>query len=76
MELEMEQNLSDRVRERAYKIWIASGYRDGEAEQHWLAAEREILSALQASAVVKAPAKRNKQRATSKLYKAGNAIKV
>jgi Protein of unknown function (DUF2934) len=41
-----ERDLSDRIRERAYEMWIASG-RDGEAEQHWLAAEREILSALQ-----------------------------
>ena len=35
-----ERDLSDR------EMWIASG-RDGEAEQHWLAAEREILSAPQ-----------------------------
>jgi hypothetical protein len=42
-----ETDLSDRIRERAYEIWIASGYRSGEAEQHWLAAEREILSALE-----------------------------
>ena len=41
-----ERDLSDRIRERAYEMWIASG-RDGEAEQHWLAAEREILSALE-----------------------------
>ena len=57
MEPEMEQDLSGRIRERAYEIWIAGGYRDGEAEQHWLAAEREILSALQSAAAVKAPAK-------------------
>jgi hypothetical protein len=57
MEQEMEQDLSARIRERAYEIWIASGYRDGEAKQHWLAAEREILSALQSAAAVKAPAK-------------------
>ena len=43
-----ERDLSDRIRERAYEIWIASG-RSGEAEQHWLAAEREILSALQST---------------------------
>jgi hypothetical protein len=42
-----ETDLSDRIRERAYEIWIASGCRSGEAEQHWLAAEREILSAPQ-----------------------------
>jgi len=53
-----ETDLSDRIRERAYEIWIASGYRSGEAEQHWLAAEREILSTLQSEAVIKAPAKR------------------
>ena len=37
-----ETDLSDRIRERAYEIWIASGYRSGEAE-------REILSALQST---------------------------
>jgi hypothetical protein len=42
-----ETDLSDLIRERAYEIWIASGYRSDEAEQHWLAAEREILSALE-----------------------------
>jgi len=41
-----EQDLPDQIRERAYEMWIASG-RTGEAEQHWLTAEREILSALQ-----------------------------
>jgi DUF2934 family protein len=41
-----ERDLSDQIRERAYEMWIASG-RDGEAEQHWLTAEREILSSLQ-----------------------------
>ena len=39
-----ERDLSDRIRERAYEMWAASG-RSGEAEQHWLAAEREISSA-------------------------------
>ena len=57
-----ETDLSDRIRERAYEIWIASGYRSGEAEQHWLAAEREILSAPQSAAVVEAPAKRIRGR--------------
>ena len=44
MEQVMHQDLSERIRERAYEIWIASAYRDGKAEQHWLAAEQEILS--------------------------------
>jgi len=46
MEPELEQGLSDRIRELAYEIWVANGHRDGEAEQHWLAAERQILSTL------------------------------
>ena len=64
MEPELEQGLSDRIRERAYEIWAASGHRDGEAEQHWLAAEREILAASLAAVPVKTSAKRSRSRAT------------
>ena len=39
----MDQSLENRIRERAYEIWIAHGSIDGQADQHWLAAEREIL---------------------------------
>jgi Protein of unknown function (DUF2934) len=41
----LDANLYDRIRQRAYEIWFATGCRYGEAEQHWLAAEREILHA-------------------------------
>jgi Protein of unknown function (DUF2934) len=41
----MDQTLENRIRERAYEIWTAHGYADGQADQHWLAAEREILAA-------------------------------
>ena len=70
MEQGMEQDLSNR--ERAYDIWIATGHRDGEAEQHWLAAEQEILSSPQSAATVKAPAKRIRGRAAPKRSNAGN----
>jgi hypothetical protein len=43
----MGVKLNDRIRERAYEIWFAAGCRDGEAQQHWLTAEREILAAAQ-----------------------------
>jgi Protein of unknown function (DUF2934) len=72
MEQGMERDLSNRIRERAFEIWIATGHRDGEAEQHWLAAEQEILSSLQSAAAVKAPAKRIRGRAAPKRSKAGN----
>ncbi len=45
----MDQNLENRIRERAYEIWAAHGCMHGQAEQHWLAAEREILAASNAA---------------------------
>jgi Protein of unknown function (DUF2934) len=39
----MDQSLEDRIRERAYEIWTTHGCVDGQADQQWLAAEREIL---------------------------------
>ena len=65
MEPELVQDLSDRIRERAYEIWIASGYRDREAEQHWLTAEQEVLSAQLSAAVPSIPAKRDIQQKIS-----------
>jgi hypothetical protein len=43
----MDQSLTDRIRERAYEIWVANGRPHGAAEHHWLAAEREIVDAPQ-----------------------------
>ena len=39
------QDLEQSIRERAYHLWIDSGCPDGNAEAHWLAARREVLSA-------------------------------
>jgi hypothetical protein len=39
------QDLEQAIRERAYGIWIENGRPDGNAEEHWLTAQREILSA-------------------------------
>jgi hypothetical protein len=41
----MDQSIENRIRERAYEIWTAQGCVHGQADQHWLAAEREILAA-------------------------------
>ena len=38
-------DLEQSIRERAYHLWIESGCPDGNAEAHWLAAQREVLSA-------------------------------
>ena len=39
----MDQSLENRIRERAYEMWTADGCAHGQAEQHWLAAERKLL---------------------------------
>ena len=38
------RSLESRIRERAYEIWTARGCIQGQDDQHWLAAEREILT--------------------------------
>jgi hypothetical protein len=65
----MDQSLENRIRERAYEIWTAQGCVDGQAEQHWLAAEREILTTATTALVrAKAPPKRTRRsRARSKV---------
>jgi hypothetical protein len=49
MEVPMQSNMENQIRERAYQIWEASGYQDGAADQHWLAAECEMLASFAAS---------------------------
>jgi hypothetical protein len=65
----MDGNLSDRIRERAYEIWVSSGCRHGEAERHWFAAEQEISAASALHAKI-APTQASKNRRTPKRSKA------
>ena len=46
----MQRELEQQIRERAYHLWVADGCREGEADRHWLAAEREVLAAFAATA--------------------------
>jgi hypothetical protein len=39
-------SLEHRIRERAYEIWNAEGRANGRANEHWLAAEREVLGSV------------------------------
>jgi Protein of unknown function (DUF2934) len=57
----MDHSLENRIRERAYAIWAAHGYVHGQADQHWLAAEREILAASTA-ALTRQPASQKERR--------------
>lgn len=38
----MQNNLDDRIRERAHAIWEAQGHPDGLAEEHWRQATEEV----------------------------------
>jgi hypothetical protein len=38
------KDLDQAIRERAYHLWVESGCEDGNADTHWLAAQREVLS--------------------------------
>jgi hypothetical protein len=66
----MDQNLETLIRERAYEIWTSRGCVHGQADQHWLAAEREILTASTATLPGKpAPQKKRSLPAGSKITK-------
>jgi Protein of unknown function (DUF2934) len=52
----MDKTLEQRIRERAHEIWLATGRSDGQAEAHWLTAEREVLATLMAEAPAPQPA--------------------
>jgi hypothetical protein len=61
----MEHTLELRIRQRAYEIWNADGRADGKADEHWLAAEREVASSLSArSPAPKASAPRKSHKRT------------
>ena len=38
------RDLEQAIRERAYHLWMADGCRDGNADAHWLIAQREVLA--------------------------------
>ena len=66
----MDKTLEQRIRERAHEIWVATGCNEGQADQHWLTAEREVLAMLMAEAPAPqppakpAPARKPRSRAT------------
>jgi Protein of unknown function (DUF2934) len=57
----MSHEIEQRIRERAYQLWAMSGYSHGQDEEHWCAAEREVIAAMQV------PGKPKKQKAAAKV---------
>ena len=62
----MDRTLENRIRERAYEMWTAHGCVHGQAEQHWLAAERELLATSMAVLAKPDPKKNPRSSARSK----------
>jgi len=71
----MDQSLESRIRERAYEIWSAQGCTHGQADQHWLTAEREILTAA-TSAFVRDKVPQKKTRRSRTRSKVPRPLKV
>jgi hypothetical protein len=62
----MEPSLEQRIRERAYEIWNATGRGDGRADEHWLSAERELLATRECNPLLrKRTAARKSRRPTN-----------
>jgi hypothetical protein len=51
----MDKQLEERIRERAYELWIRHGSIHGRADEYWYQAEREILGERDEAASTKAP---------------------
>jgi hypothetical protein len=62
----MDRTLENRIRERDYEMWTAHGCVHGQAEQHWLAAERELLATSMAILAKPDPKKNPRSSARSK----------
>jgi hypothetical protein len=69
----MDQGLEQRIRMRAYEIWNAVGRPDGDSDQHWLAAEREVLFASMESVVRATSEKKATPRKTPRRAKLARA---
>ncbi|HLH91434.1 MAG TPA: DUF2934 domain-containing protein [Xanthobacteraceae bacterium] len=73
----MEQTLELRIRQRAYEIWHANGCAEGKSDEHWLAAEREVLASscdlFAAPAAAVTPTAKKTNRATRRAAKAAKS---
>jgi hypothetical protein len=65
----MSHELEQRIRERAYELWAMSGYMHGCDQEHWCAAEREIVAAMPVAA--KPKKKRAAKRPTGAIAASG-----
>ena len=53
----MTQAIEQRIRERAYEIWMATGCENGLADLHWLSAEQAVMDEASQPAAAKKAAR-------------------
>lgn len=41
----MDRDVTDKICERAYELWVAGGTQEGQSELNWITAEQEVLAA-------------------------------
>jgi hypothetical protein len=66
------QDLEQAIRERAYHLWLEEGRQHGNAEAHWLAAQRDILASSLSTlgSVAKASPKKSSKKTASRKARA------
>ncbi len=62
----MDRDLEQRIRARAHELWEQSGRVDGQADEHWRQAERELTALSDAQQESTAPKSASKRRAAPK----------
>ena len=72
----MMQNLEQRIRERAYELWLDGGCHHGNAEVHWLAAQRQVLSEALGAIGRVIPEKSNDHRTAKHRNAKRSALKI
>lgn len=59
----MTQEIQDKISELAYLMWESAGRQQGMAMNYWLAAEKDILTTMQAAAETVIPAEQKAPKA-------------
>ena len=62
------QELEQAIRERAYHLWTADGRQEGNAEAHWLAAQREVLASSLGNLGSVSPTPRAPKKSAKKMH--------
>ena len=72
----MDFAFEEKIRLRAYQVWQAAGMSEGEAERHWLHAERAVHEEAAVFAEEAAPTKSVRKPASKTVFAKANGTKA